>query len=96
MRRLVHNDGGRKTLVEIPDGKPDSHARYGVVIGPPDLSALGLPSEIEIRLHNELFARGILTHRDAKKRRQEIVNALHSVFAVNAERILNIYSGVTD
>lgn len=92
-RRVEHKSGGKKTLVDIPDNAPDSHARYGIVVGPQvDLTTLGLPSDVEVRLHNELYGRGIFTYGDAKRNRAEIVSALQSVFSVDAGRIVDLYS----
>lgn len=92
MRKVVHKDSkGRKSLVALPDNAPDSHARYGQVIGPPDLNSLGLPSDITTRLHNELFNRGLYSYADARKRKADVVAALQAVFAVDATKIVTLY-----
>lgn len=93
-RRLTYVDSdGRKTLVEIPESSPDSDAVYGLVIGPPSLESLGLPIELEVALHNELFVRGIYTFEDAKRHRMDIIAALQHALNLDVNRILEIYYG---
>ena len=91
-RAVTHTDAeGRMSKVLIPDKAPDSNARYGIPVGPPDLSLLKLPKDTEVRLHNELFNRGILTYADAKKKRNDVVAALQRVLAVDADAIVNAF-----
>lgn len=78
---------------KIPEGVPDSQASVGIPVGPPPLDGLGLPLEIEVRLHNQLFARGIFTERDARKRLDEIRSSLISALQSDVNRILAIYQG---
>lgn len=66
-------------------------ARQGVPIGPPDLTSLGLPLEIEVRLHNALHDRGILTPQDARRRPAEVQSALQFALKVSTTNILNLY-----
>jgi hypothetical protein len=84
---------GRQHLRAIPNGVPDSQAEIGIPIGPPPLDKLGLPEEIEIRLHNQLYARQIFTSADARGRVQEIQSALMAALRVDVNRILAIYEG---
>lgn len=82
---------GRHYKVLVPDhAAPDTWAR-GIYIGPPDLSGLGLPEEVSVRLHNELFNRGIITQSDANARRPEVHAALMYALRVDAERVINAY-----
>lgn len=83
--------GGRKYRVQVPDNAPKHLWNAGVVIGPPDLSGLGLPQEIEKRLHNELHARGLITSKDVKKRMHDVHGALQSALHVDAARIVELY-----
>lgn len=84
---------GRKFKVQAPDDLEEKDYKYGVFIGPPLLCNLGLPVQIEIELHNQLYNRGIFTLRDAKKRRHEVIAALATVLAIQADRILEAYVG---
>ena len=84
------NDG-RKTKVLVPEGAPETTWKQGIVIGPPDLSSLGLKEEITTRLHNELFNRGIIRRGDARAQRAEVHAALMSALRVDAETIIALY-----
>jgi hypothetical protein len=50
----------RRSVIQVPEGTPETRWGQGILVGPPDLSALGLPEEVTTRLHNELFHRGIV------------------------------------
>lgn len=92
MRRVTHADGfGRWTAVWLPDDVPDSESYRGVPIGPPSLDVLNLPEEIQTRLHNELFVRGIYSLRDATLGRQNLLGALQSALKIDVERLTDIY-----
>lgn len=77
----------------IPEGTPASQAAHGVPLGPPSLSALGLPIEVEVRLHNELFNRRILTEKDAQQNVDQIRSALKAALSTDVVRIIGIYQG---
>lgn len=83
--------GGRRYKVQVPDDAPKHLWNAGIVIGPPDLTLLNLPKEIETRLHNELHARGIITQKDARKRTQDVHGALQSALRLDAQRIVELY-----
>lgn len=92
MRELVHTSiDGHKYKVLIPDDAPDDHSEFGVLVGPPDLSDLNLPLELEVRLNNALFNRGLLTKQDVRRRRLELVAAWQSVLSVDANRLMELY-----
>lgn len=84
------DETGRTWAVLVPVGHPEQ-AEMGMVIGPPDLSDLGLPEAITVRLHNELHARGLLTGYDLRGREREIVAALQAALRVDAQTILAAY-----
>lgn len=90
-RRVESNRNGMRKMVEIPDDAPDEHHRFGVLIGPPDLSGLGLPRDLEKRLNNALFDRGIITKKDAKP--DALFGALQAVFKVDVTTLLDLYRG---
>ena len=95
LRRVEFVDGqGRRWMRGLPDSVPDSHAVSGVPLGPPPLDDLDLPFDVKVRLHNELFARGLLTEIDVRKRPQEVISALGSALRVDASRIMAIYQGM--
>lgn len=77
MRRADWTDeDGRKHAVFLPDDADNTEADTGIPIGPLPLGSLGLPLSIEVHLHNELHARGVLTADDLRRRRAEAVNAI--------------------
>jgi len=78
--------------VLLPEGAPDSDASMGVPIGPPSLAPLGLPVEIEVLLHNQLFDRGLIRERDLRRRMPDLAAALMAALRVNVHRIAGLYS----
>lgn len=82
---------GRKYKVLVPDDAAEELWQYGVVIGPPDLSRLGLPPSIEVRLHQELYVRGLITKVDVQRRGSELVAALQAALKVDAQLIATLY-----
>lgn len=92
MREAIYKDAeGRKFKVLLPDDSGDDEAEYGIPIGPPDLSELGLPLSIEVKLNNQLFARGLFKKEDLKKRRQDLLGALQSALSIDANKIEALY-----
>jgi hypothetical protein len=92
MMTVTHVDGvGRKSLVHVPDGAPEKNWGQGILLGPPEMSSLGLSEEVTTRLHNELFNRGIVRRGDARARRPEIHAALMAALRVDAEKIITLY-----
>jgi len=86
---IVRN--GKKYKAEVPADAPKNTWQFGLIKGPPDMSSLGLPPSIEVRLHNELFARGLITGRDVKKRAHDVQGALQAALKIDATTILNLY-----
>lgn len=94
LRKVTYTDTeGRLKVSMLPDKALDIEAPNGVPVGPPNLGELGLPKEIEVRLNNELFARGIITAQDAVKRRPEVLGALMAALKVDAGHIVDVYIG---
>lgn len=92
MRKTQYKDIlGRWHAVLIPDDAPESHASMGIHLGPPDLEPLGLPETITTRLNNQLFWRGLLTFKEVRTRRQEVINALQAALSVDVTSIVNLY-----
>lgn len=82
---------GRRWAVMVPDGCPDNMTRSGVPIGPPSLTRLGLPLEVEVRMHNQLLERGILTKRDFEARPRDVMAALQATYRVDLATLHTIY-----
>lgn len=92
LRRVTYTDDmGRKWVADLPEGWPDDLASAGLPVGPASLEALGLPLEWELRLHNELVARNLLTHADVASRPQDVEAALRAVLRVGAREITELF-----
>ena len=84
------DDTGRNWAVWLPID--DIHdPTMGIPLGPPDFSALDLPEETAIRLHNQLFSRGILTKQDLKGKHKEVFAAIQAAFKVDVARVTGLY-----
>lgn len=89
LRKVEYKDeDGRLSLRLIPADAPDSEAADGILVGPPPLAALNLPLEIEVRLSNELFHRGLFTERDIRKRRNDATAAVMAACRLDVDRLL--------
>lgn len=82
---------GRKKVVLIPE--ESDQPEMGIPVGPPPLTELDLPLELEVRLNNELVNRGILTPAEALKNRAEISLAIQSALKLDVDRIIQMYTG---
>ncbi len=92
MKEAKYTDAaGRQWAVLLPDGMPDGDATLGIPLGPPSMGPLGLPEEVEVRLHNQLFARRLFSAKDVRARRIEVFAALQAAFAIDMQRIVALY-----
>lgn len=83
---------GRKYKVLIPENSPPSAASRGVILGPTKrLEDLGLPEEVLVKLHNELFARNLISYSDVANNMRDVVSAIQHTFTVDAQLIAEIY-----
>ena len=85
------DEEGRYHAVLLPNGTGEDDAARGLPLGPPSLESLGLPQDIEVRLHNELFARRLFTGKDVRKRRIDVFGALQAALKVDIEKVVQIY-----
>lgn len=92
MREVIYTDrDGRRWRRLLPDDEPDSRANIGIPAGPPPLDRLRLPLDIEIRLHNELHDRGILTRRDLTNRGEELRASIQAALRLDVQRLQEVY-----
>ena len=82
---------GRKFATWLPEDANDVDAELGIPLGPPNLEGLGLPEELEIRLHNQLFARGIFTLAQAERNKLNVQGAMQAVLKLDVLHIVEIY-----
>lgn len=92
-RATYRDETGKFKVTLIPADELEENADRGVPVGPPDLGELGLPEEIEVRLNNELYYRGILTAQDALKHRSDIMSALQATLKLDVESVIHQYVG---
>lgn len=86
--QLYTDSDGRMFRVLVPEG---GDPKYGVIVGPPLLDNLNLPTVTMIKLHNELYHRGLFTYDDVKNRRSEVMSALQSALKLTIEGIVEAY-----
>jgi hypothetical protein len=92
VRRVEYEDlEGKKFWSTLPVDAPLKNARYGVLEGPPELTALNLPDEVRVRLHNALFKRNIFTTAQAKVSRLELISAMQEALELNPMMIVEAY-----
>jgi len=92
MRTVDYRDhDGRQWRVLLPEGVPDSDAHMGLPVGPPSLESLNLPLALEVRLHNELFRRSLLTARDVKRNPDGVAAAWRSAIRTDTMDIIALY-----
>lgn len=95
-RQKWTDDLGRHYAVECLD-ETDPEIAHGLVIGPPleitENLRERLGEETVIRLHNELFHRGLLTAEDARRNPVEVEAALKATLRVDAGLVMEAYRG---
>lgn len=90
MKQLLYIDKeGYKWISQLPDTASIDEISQGVLIGPPEFR--NYQKEFAIKLHNELFDRGIYTYLQAKANRQGIMQAIQSVLKFSAIAIEGEY-----
>lgn len=82
---------GRKWQTMLPDDWPPQQAKAGVPVGPPSLRELGLPLEQEVRLHNALYDRGLITRQDIERRPGEVTSAIMWALRITTARVIALY-----
>lgn len=83
---------GKEYVVLVPQDATEAQYERGLIVGPPDLSSLGLPSELELRLHNELLNRGLITAKDARRHSDAVMGAWQAALKVSVTDLLNLFS----
>lgn len=91
MKTVPTKIDGRWYMVKVPDEEVEEYFSRGLIVGPPDLSSLNLPEDVEAKLHNELFVRGLITRKDAVKKRNDLFAALQAALSVDTEKVLRCY-----
>ncbi len=84
------DEKGRWWKVRVPAGSA-TPASMGIPVGPPDLSSLRLPDAVSIRLHNQLFHRGLFTKANLRGRGQEVFAAVQAAYKVDSAAVTALY-----
>lgn len=91
--RLIERDyedaDGYWWRVRVPEGSGDPS--MGIPVGPPDLTPLGLPPDLQRTLHNQLWSRRLFTRRDLRGRMPEVLAALQATYKVDAQAVTTLY-----
>lgn len=85
------DDAGRRWRVRVPDDCLSDRYNEGIPIGPPALDSLGLPLETEIRLHNQLHGRKLITLQDVLRRPNDVIGALQATWKLDLQRLQTLY-----
>lgn len=89
---VEHVDGlGRKFIVYVEQGESPV---FGNIKGPMPLDTLGLPQPLMVRLHNEMYARGLITLADVMRRPQDVQGAIQSALRLDVQEIQRLYSEI--
>lgn len=92
MREVTWKDeAGRIWVTLIPDNAPEADAPRGVPLGPPPLTELGLPLEVEVALHNMLVRHRVLTWEDAQTKLSKITAAVNASLRLSAQKVQAVY-----
>jgi hypothetical protein len=79
MRVNYSEENGDIQIREVPDKADPKSYKYGVVIGPPDLSDLSLSSKLIKQLSRELALAGFGNYKDTMSRRGELLDVVRKV-----------------
>ena len=91
VERQYQDDTGRDWTVMVPEN--ETNLSLGIPVGPPDTSALDLPEDVAVALHNQLNARRLFTYANGKHRINEIEAALKAALRVDVIKVLNALQG---
>lgn len=90
VQATYEDEDGRQWAVMVPVGqKTDLH--MGIPAGPPDLRPLGMPKDVMLRLHKQLFNRRLLTRRDLRGRPRELFAAIQAAYRVDVAAVSSLY-----
>ena len=93
VRATFKDDDGRLWAVWLPDGETD--AAKGIPIGPQDTSGLGLPDDVAVALHNQLFHRRLFNWSDLRHNQGELLASIQAAYKVDAAKVNNLYESLS-
>jgi hypothetical protein len=94
MRVNYVSEGGSTQIREVPVGATPQTYKYGVLVGPPDLSELPL-TKMKIKELTEALAKaGIGDYNDTRSRRGEILDILNRITKKKDKELLRLVLGI--
>lgn len=91
LKEVSYRDSeGRNWKVLLPENVSEAEASRGIPVGPPSLAPLKLPLDVEVRLHNELYARQLFIQEDYQNRRQHVMGALMAALRLDVQRLVDL------
>ena len=90
-RRVEYRDEiGRLWQMQVPEGY-ETMPEAGICLGPPDLSDMGMPVDVEVRLNHELYHRQLFTQADVRRRPNELQAAIQAALKLDVGKLRNLY-----
>lgn len=80
---------GRRFIVYVEEGEDPAS---GNIKGPMPLDSLNLPQPLMVRLHNEMYIRGLITTADVMRRPQDVQGAIQGALRLDVQEIQRLYS----
>lgn len=85
------DERGMKHRVTLPSRANNDSAPRGILVGPPDLSTLRLPEDIEVKLSNELASRGLFQYSDISRHRDQAQAAILASIRLDVDLLMAAY-----
>lgn len=86
--RVQYKQDGKTQIREVPEGADESTYKWGIVVGPPDMSDLAAPVR-KIKELNEALAQAQMgDYRDTQGRRNEMMEIIQRVFGKRDKELL--------
>lgn len=94
-KRVVYTDNdGLKWVMEVLEETPkEDWGNTGILLGPPDLTSLGLTKKKRIELQNELVSHNWIQAPDLRGRKRELIQLIKKMNLPNSlvRHVLSIY-----
>jgi len=88
MRVNYKLENGSIQIKEVPDEASPEQYKYGILIGPPDLSGLSLTNRQIKQLSSELALKGFGDYSDTQGRRSELLDIIRTVLNKRDKNLL--------
>lgn len=89
------NSEGMKEFRKVPNTLQPSEYNKGILVGPPDLTKLDLPSETTLTLNNALVDAGYVNYVSLAGRRRNLLLLLQSTLGISEEDARQLRNKIT-